>query len=263
MISRIMRILTQQQADHYHEQGYVIIDKLIDADKIAGLAEHLRLAALGKLGPGVTIGRERGLTGEATSDEDALLRVRKVSNLARHDEFFRDLVANDHLVSIGRDLLGDEIRYLGDEAQLKPARYGSPHPWHQDEPYFKEMAIPIATIWISVDRATQANGCMQVIPKSHLSGIVERKDERRFWLTDDEVDTSAAVHAELEAGGALIFHSRLLHGSGPNQTDHCRRSMICRYGDVSTLSEHQKSVFDQYGVVLDGPAMHEIFQPVA
>ena len=124
------------------------------------------------------------------------------------------------------------------------------------------MAVPIVTIWIAVDRATMANGCMQAIPCSHLHGLEDRKDPTRFWLTEDELDTSDAVHLELKPGGALVFHSRLLHGSGPNTTDHYRRSMICRYCDVSNLTDRQKEVFDQYGVVLEDAETPAIFHPV-
>ena len=257
-----MRVLTQQQHDEYFAQGFTIIEKLLDDSELERLRERLRLAALGKLDAGVKIGMERGLTAEPVHGADPLLRVRKVSNLARHDSYFRGLVSQERLVGVACDLLGDQIRYIGDEAQLKPAKQGSPHPWHQDEPYFKEMAVPIATIWIAVDQATEANGCMQVVPGSHLEGIVARGDEKRFWLTDDEVDTSSAVSAILDPGSALVFHSRLLHGSGPNTTEQPRRSMICRYADVSALTDRQQSIFDQYGVVLDDASVPEIFHPV-
>ncbi len=253
--------LTPQQIRTYHEQGFVIVEKLLDDATVARIGERLRLAALGKLDPGIRIGRERNLTEQPTPDTDPLLTVRKVSELARHDEGFRAIADDDRLVGAARDLIGDNIRYFGDEAQLKPAHFGSPHPWHQDEPYFKDMAVPVVTIWIAVDRATEANGCMQVIPGSHLKGVVERKTHR-FFLADDEVDTSGAVHAELEPGGALLFHSRLLHGSGPNRTDKSRRSMICRYCDVSNLTDVQRSAFPEFGVVLDDPKAPAIFQPL-
>ena len=86
-----------------------------------------------------------------------------------------------------------------------------------------------------------------------LMGFGRRKVEMSY----DEVEALVTYQV-----GALVFHSRLLHGSGPNTTDHYRRSMICRYCDVSNLTDRQKEVFDQYGVVLEDAEAPAIFRPV-
>ncbi|MCZ6632806.1 MAG: phytanoyl-CoA dioxygenase family protein, partial [bacterium] len=42
-------------------------------------------------------------------------------------------------------------------------------------------------------------------------------------------DTSKAQEVPLEAGSALMFHSLVAHGSGPNNSPHARRTALYAY----------------------------------
>ena len=48
---------------------------------------------------------------------------------------------------------------------------GREKPWHQDKAFFEiDVTSPVVGVWIALDEATPDNGCMHVIPGSHLEG---------------------------------------------------------------------------------------------
>jgi ectoine hydroxylase-related dioxygenase (phytanoyl-CoA dioxygenase family) len=113
----------------------------------------------------------------------------------------------------------------------KPARIGESLPWHQDEAYW-DPAFDYRALgcWMPLDTATVENGCMSMIPGSHLGDIVAHRhlddDPSVEGLETVSMPTCAAEAVPLPtaAGGAVLHHSRMLHRSGPNTTDAVRRA---------------------------------------
>jgi phytanoyl-CoA hydroxylase len=255
-----MNTLTATHVDQYRKQGYTIVRDLIDADELAAVLARLEQAIMRKLDPNIHVQIEPGREHDPPDPADPWRFIRKAAYLIRYDPFFQQFVAQDRFVSLARSLLSEQIRCLGDEAQFKPPRVGSAHPWHQDQPYYSGLTEHFATIWLALDPATKANGCMQVIPGSHNLGEIQRRNPKQAWFDDDEIDTSNTVHAELAPGDALLFHSRVLHGSDRNETDMPRRSFIFRYIDVSDLPEAHWPLVHKHGVVLDRADAPMIFR---
>ena len=70
----------------------------------------------------------------------------------------------DRIMGCGR-LLMQEM------ALLKPPQIGGEKPWHQDAAYFRGSDPGLMFgVWIALDPATSENGCMEVVPGSHLAG---------------------------------------------------------------------------------------------
>ena len=121
---------------------------------------------------------------------------------------------------------------------LKPARYGSPIPWHQDGTHL--ACHDILKIWIPLDPVDEENGCMQFIKYSHQRLCkyqpYQGDPTGSFMKTDDdEIDLSKKVVCPLPAGGATIHHRLTLHHSGPNRTNAPRRALVivCKVADTN------------------------------
>src|SRR5438552_1684489 len=151
--------LTARQKQEYEQNGFFIVPNLVPAPLLQELADRLDQAALGKLNSAIGVQVEPALLKSGEATDHPLHRVRKVWYLANNDPFFRDFVSQDRIVEMMRQLLGPNLRYFGDEAQLKPPFQGSAHAWHQDAPYFHPEPFDFASLWIAVDRATEENGC--------------------------------------------------------------------------------------------------------
>ena len=96
------------------------------------------------------------------------------------------------------------------------------------------LAPRLASGLIAVDKATKANGCLQVLKGSHHYGRIEHGVSGGQTGADmDYVEAIARecekVHIECQPGDVLFFHCNLLHASAPNTSDHPRWSLICCY----------------------------------
>jgi hypothetical protein len=109
--------------------------------------------------------------------------------------------------------------------------------WHQDVTYWG-LEPPLAvTAWYAVDDADAENGCMRVIPGTHLGGIREHgKSDRAGNLLSinqevrvTEAEEASAVDAALRAGEISLHHGVLVHGSNPNLSSRRRCGLTIRY----------------------------------
>ena len=113
-------------------------------------------------------------------------------------------------------------------------------PWHQDRWVYLDHD-PLITVWTALDPATVANGCVQVIPGSHKSGLINPSHPSGFLTTEQSqqhAPPEKAVHLELKAGEVVLLHNYLLHGSGVNNTDMSRRAFSVCSMDARTVASN-------------------------
>jgi ectoine hydroxylase-related dioxygenase (phytanoyl-CoA dioxygenase family) len=93
---------------------------------------------------------------------------------------------------------------------------------------------------VALDPATKENGCLKVIPGSHLLGRLEHgrvagqvgADLERVQAAIDRLGMS---YCEAPAGSALFFHGNTFHSSEANLSEHHRRAYICCYNALSNV----------------------------
>ncbi|MGB5590194.1 MAG: phytanoyl-CoA dioxygenase family protein [Gammaproteobacteria bacterium] len=122
---------------------------------------------------------------------------------------------------------------------VKHAKTGRTFAWHQDVGMRNGGYLPngdpvqTVTVWMAFDEVNAANGAMQIIPGSHrlLIGDYQKRIKaellRSGALTEEEI--SRAVTLDLKPGEFYIFHSWLLHTSGPNASNGRRAGLNMRY----------------------------------
>ena len=88
-------------------------------------------------------------------------------------------------------------------------------------------------VWIARDPATLENGCMHVIPGTHLKGPQPHIHKRDCQIPDERVDVEHDVVVPLAPGGALFFSSLLHHGTPPNNSNQRRRALQFHYAALS------------------------------
>ena len=116
---------------------------------------------------------------------------------------------------------------------LKPAHYGSAHAFHQDSAYWPMDPPSLITVSIALEDATPENGCIKVIPGSHQGNLQAwghiAQDQHAPLTERNDVDLSGQIDVPLKAGSAVLFHSKLVHGSGANTTDTSRNTALYAY----------------------------------
>jgi ectoine hydroxylase-related dioxygenase (phytanoyl-CoA dioxygenase family) len=224
--------LTAAQIDAYHTGGFLALDAITTAQEIGWLREiYDRLFAQ-------RAGREEGNQFDlGSSDEEGKPAVLpQILNPSKYAPELKEGLFRVNAMHIATQLLGPEAEPRGDHAIFKPARYGAPTPWHQDEAYWGEqMSYNSFSMWIPLQEATLENGCMQFIPGSHRSDVLPHHsinhDPRVHGLEmDTPPDPGAAIACPIPAGGCTIHHNRTMHYAGPNRSDIPRRALILGFG---------------------------------
>lgn len=212
----------------YESDGYLAIAGFFDrAEVAAALAGMVRLID-GKA-PGF-----RGLQFEAgarkllatAAPEAKQDYVRKLTGFTQFDADLHAIATHPRLLAIVRRLIRAEPAIFEDKALIKPPRLGREKPWHQDHAYWNlPLDARVVTVWIALDAATEANGCLYLIPGSHREGAVVHFKRRDWQICDTEVDRNRVVVAPLDPGGVLLFNSYLLHGTPANASPMRRRAL--------------------------------------
>ncbi len=149
-------------------------------------------------------------------------------------EFF-EYVTCPALLDLVEPLIGPDIVMWASSIFCKPAATGLEVPWHQDGQYWPIRPRATVTVWIALDEANRANGCMRVIPGSHRCGdfdheLSDREDlVLNNVLCDPRIDLDAARDVVLEAGQLSLHDAGLVHGSQPNTSAKRRAGFAIRY----------------------------------
>lgn len=147
----------------------------------------------------------------------------------------RALARDPRLLDILAAVYARNIEFLSDKVALKSDRTDFGTPWHQDWPYWHGSHK--VSVWVSLDDATVANGCMKLLRGSHRAPVSHeggRPGDEAFnqRLRPGEVDEERAVTAEVPAGGAVFFHDLTLHASHPNTARQDRWAWVGTYRDA-------------------------------
>jgi len=218
--------LTEQQIEYYRENGFLVVEGFLDAGE---LEEWRRCTAEAV---------EQRLASQELHNqrnpEDYYARVfTQCLRLADTHEGMHRLLFDPHLGRVAATLAGiDGIRIWHDQALIKPP-YGNPTAWHLDVPYWSFSSRDAISIWIALDDATLANGCMYYIPGSHKTARFENSgigqnlaDLFKIYPAWMEIDP---VACSCPAGSAVFHNGLTAHGAGANMTRHARRAMTCGY----------------------------------
>ncbi|MEE2657885.1 MAG: phytanoyl-CoA dioxygenase family protein [Candidatus Latescibacterota bacterium] len=221
--------LTPEQVSAFQGDGYVLVEQHFTAEEMATLLE---VACI-----------DQELAAIAADRKDAEGRVSRLS--LRFDlpvDAYGAYARHHRIILPLQQLLGCEVYHYHHKMMMKEPLTGGAWEWHQDFGYWHENFLypDMASCMIAVDRATRANGCLQVLRGSHRMG---RLDHGR---TGDQTGTEAdriaevgkrleLVHCEMEPGTVLFFHSNLLHRSDANTSSHPRWALICCYTGTHNL----------------------------
>lgn len=221
----IMKPLSEKQVQQYHDVGYVIVPGVIGQDEAARLIEHYM--ARRAEGP-----KPLDYGGADENPDDPNHRYPRMLNMQEWDKVSEELTQHAELLAIASQLIDDEPELSQTMVYFKPPG-GSGQGLHQDQQYIP--IEPLIGVWIPLETSNRDVGTMTVVPGSHQLGLlpVERADTSiSFTAVQSSVpkEASEEIGLDLNAGDALFFHGKLVHGSYPNTTtDRWRRTFIVHY----------------------------------
>jgi hypothetical protein len=236
-------LLDQSQIDRFWSDGFLAFDPVLPPSELEAIRQ--RLIGLHSTAKGF---REGALFDAMGVDDGCepqrfpqILHPRSFVPELVKGEFFRTAQA------VARQLLGPDVRFKADISLRKPARIGSPTPWHQDEA-FHDPAWDYheVSFWLALQPTDQRNSCMEYIPGSHRGPVLPHGfpggDNRIHALECvDGVDPALSVPCILPAGGCVIHTQRTLHAAGPNLSDTDRLAYVLIFDRVPTPARTARS----------------------
>lgn len=152
---------------------------------------------------------------------------------------FERIACDERLAGVLRQLIGPAVEFLSAKPVFKSGRITFASPWHQDYAYWGGATK--YSVWIALEDATPENGCLRVIPGSHVKFFEHAhvKDVNGFGnrIAEGRLDGWATLTVPMHTGDALVFHDRLIHSSHPNTSGCDRWSFIPTYRDASVPDE--------------------------
>jgi hypothetical protein len=151
------------------------------------------------------------------------------------------------LLDVVECIVGPDIVLWSSHFICKDPVTGRATPWHEDSAYWLgrlDRYDKIVTVWLALDDVDRANGCMQVIPGSHLEGgfseyegVDGTKNTFRSEIAD--LDRREAVPFELRRGQFSLHDGRIKHGADANPSPRRRLGYTMRYisGEVKVVPE--------------------------
>jgi phytanoyl-CoA hydroxylase len=245
--------------DRFDREGYVRLGGLVLDEDLHQLQDRIDSIMLGEadvdydrlmmqldpVGGGPGDGSEQTLGFKGPS-----LAYRKIEGL-EIDPLFRSWIQHPVATAICRRTYGDgvPIATFRSMCMNKPADAGTPLVWHQDRWAWLDRD-PLVTLYVALDGATEANGCVYAITGSHHI-LVNPWDDSAFLEEShyaQHCPPDREIALELDAGEAVLLHNWLIHRSGVNRLDTPRRAFSVCYMDARTVDYLGRS----YPVVFDG-----------
>jgi hypothetical protein len=146
-----------------------------------------------------------------------------------------DIVLDPRVLDGVESVLGPNLMVWGSQWFPKFAYDKSYVSWHQDAAYWGLSPLNVTTAWIAMVPSTRENGCMRVIPGSHVSLLPQRETYAEANMLSRgqeiavEVDESQAVDFVLQPGEFSLHHIGIVHGSRPNTSGTPRIGLAVRY----------------------------------
>ncbi|GDY14742.1 hypothetical protein LBMAG53_36200 [Planctomycetota bacterium] len=250
--------LTAAQLDEFAQRGFIRLGRIVTTEQLTGLQKRIDQIMLGEVRNDELMmqldsesGKYEEMPGQTKGFKGPTLAYRKIEGL-EIDPVFLAYMQQPLIRAMCQRLVGPHISVYRTMFMNKPANRGTLLPWHQDGGTNWNLTIdPILTLWLAIDPATIANGCVQVIPGSHKLGLLSERghtisaEHERLHCPAERVE-----YLELAPGEAVLLHNFLLHRSDRNATAQSRRALSLCLMDAAT---RQRNAQDKTFPILFGP----------
>jgi ectoine hydroxylase-related dioxygenase (phytanoyl-CoA dioxygenase family) len=219
--------------ERYHREGYLIQTSVLSAEELAEFRNEadrlLRLCTeqSERYARRIEWEIDHLTEGDRAGMEKVIRKLEPISDLSPR---FAELAYHPGITGPVSAVLGEPVELFEDKLNLKLPG-GSPYPWHQDWVCcWRAHTDQLVTCFIYLDDADATNGCLQVIPGSHIGKrILPFKTGGRFDVDPSCFEQEKIVPAPLKAGEMILFDSYLLHYSDLNRSRSPRRAIIYTY----------------------------------
>ncbi len=241
------------------KDGYARLGRVLDDKGLLALRERAEDLMLGRVTyPGLFF----QLDSETGKYEDApiglgwqgpSLAYRKLEKLEK-DERFLTWLENPLFEAVAHAQIQGPVVLYRAILFNKGVPGGSDIPWHQDGGKLWGLSEdPHLQIWTALDDAPADGGCLEVLPGSHLAGLVT---ELGGVVPRDKVAAAQlgdrALPLPVLAGEVVLVHNKVWHRSGRSRTGKRRLALSVCYMSAQTRCLRKKRAPREFFPVFTG-----------
>ena len=258
-------MLTPQQVAQFQQNGFLNGGQTLNDNEVETLREELTRV----LDNHETLERKPVMLSNLSGDANA--PVWQIVNIWEASDPYRALVSHPKIAEEIAQLTGaKELRIWHDQIQYKPAATGGVNMWHQDAPLWP-IIRPMTEVsaWVALDDVDETNGCMSMVPGSHLWG--DHMSELAKLPSYDAMPQEYEGHkievklCPAKKGEVHYHHALTWHGSHANTSGRPRRAIALHYmtGDTRYVASgnHPMKPFVEVadGEILRGAHFPQIY----
>ena len=218
--------------DEFWRRGWTVVEGVFGAAEAEAIAELATSLCTAKA-------KDDAYSTDHSETGESAPRKLDAPFLAHED--LRLFVLDRRLRGLVEGLIGKPARVFTDQILMKPPKFGSAKPYHQDNAYFQcDPGDETITAWIALDDVDEHNGCLRYIDGSHRGPVLEH-----LPLPGEpynKVPPPELIDLELEAPacagkGAVVFHHcHTLHTSHRNDSQRWRRGFATHWASHDVVS---------------------------
>ena len=229
-------MLNEQQVQQFHRDGFLLGPRILDDQQVDALRDELARVIHDKDNPAVP---QPVMINNMGGD----MPVWQIVNIWEASEPYQTLVHHPVVArEISQLLEAREIRLWHDQIQYKPAGKGGVNFWHQDSLYWPIVTPKNTqvTAWVALDDVDEENGCMWMVPGTHLWGDhIEflhslKPTGFRSMPTEYQGRDVQVKPCPVRKGAVHYHHALTWHGSDANLSQRPRRAVALHFMDEQT-----------------------------
>lgn len=165
----------------------------------------------------------------------------------RNDPDFEAFCRDSPAVDIARQILdARRLNLLYDQLFVKEAGADHRTRWHNDQPYWPVRGSDVVSVWVALDRVTEANGRLEFVRGSHVwdrwfqpepfgpnnsaSSYDDNPDYEPMLDIEADRDRYDIITWDVEPGDVYVFSGMTVHGAAGNRSpERRRRGYTVRY----------------------------------
>ncbi|MBY6154812.1 phytanoyl-CoA dioxygenase family protein [Vannielia litorea] len=215
-------MLTKEQKEFYEENGYLMVEDVVDPEQLAKLQEIT--AEMIDASRDLTESDARyDLDKGHTAENPRLTRI-KLPHL--QNPYYWEILTKSRVTEVLNDLLGPDTIINTSKLNTKAPGGGAAVEWHQDWAFYPHTNDDLLAFGLMLADVDEANGPLMVIPGSHKGPVLSHHVNGVFAGAvspeDPAFEMDKAVTLTGKAGSMTVHHVRTLHGSAPNMSDRNR-----------------------------------------
>lgn len=229
--------LGEDQIASFRSTGYLILPGFYDAGETAAIESWCDAVTARP----EESGRHMVYYEDSALEPESRVRQR-VENFTPFHGGFAELFTKGRMIDAVAQLLGEPACLFKEKINYKlpggdgfKAHQDAQAGWGRYAPFF-------ITALVSIDRATVANGCLEVVGGHHRAGLIGSE-----WapLGEDQIAAMDFIPVPTEPGDAIFFDSLAPHRSAANLTDQQRRVLYVTYNAASAGDQRAQYFADK------------------